>query len=282
MARGTTETASLTIEGWATTLARLDRIVADAARSYLQDLRGRGVPDDLEAWTRELNRLMRGQPTDYALPGLPLMYALRYMPKRVISLMGALSQMKPADRSGQVVDIGTGTGATVVAMQLLYPDAQLSLTGIDASAEMLRFARGTQTHQRSKAMFTEGTIESLLGDPRLLKSTEMVTFSAPFDRAFSAWNPLAVALSRGSTRSVLAAEPESRKFLLDNFELALGRLGWDTRRFASESAVPAFMKEDRALAGLTRFWRHLGQSGLNRPQTWWEPPADEYLIASRT
>ena len=249
MARGTTETASLTIEGWATTLARLDRIVADAARSYLQDLRGRGVPDDLEAWTRESNRLMRGQPTDYALPGLPLMYALRYMPKRVI---------------------------------LLYPDAQLSLTGIDASAEMLRFARGTQTHQRSKAMFTEGTIESLLGDPRLLKSTEMVTFSAPFDRAFSAWNPLAVALSRGSTRSVLAAEPESRKFLLDNFELALGRLGWDTRRFASESAVPAFMKEDRALAGLTRFWRHLGQSGLNRPQTWWEPPADEYLIASRT
>ncbi len=68
MISGAVDTITLTPERWATTITRLDRIVTDAARAYLQDVRGRGVVVDPQAWTRELDRLSRGLPTDYRLP----------------------------------------------------------------------------------------------------------------------------------------------------------------------------------------------------------------------
>lgn len=273
------QATTLSLEQWRGTIERLDRIVADGARGYLQNLRSRGVVIDPLAWTRELDRLIRGQPLDYGRPGLPLMYAIRYMPKRVISLMGALS-MIPGRPPSSLTDVGSGTGATIVAMQLLHADTEQRLTGIDASSEMTQFARETQHRRRVPAVFAGGTIESLTTDSGPIRSSEAVTFSAPFDRTFDRWVPLATAFERTATQTILAVEPESRAFLLDQFEMALRGRGWVTQRSGSVE-TPEFMKTDLPLPSLTRFWRQVGSPGEYRPQTWWEPPADEYLIASR-
>lgn len=271
----------LTSAGWQGAIERLDRVIADASRAYLQELRGRGVIIDPPAWTRELDRLTRGRALNYGRPGLPLMYAVRYMPRRVISLLGALAEMSPNRPPRAVTDIGSGTGATVVAVQLLSATTDVQLTGIDASSEMVAFARHTQTSSRHPATFVENTIESLIDDPEPLATAELVTFSAPFNRAFDQWTQLASALNGGASRSVLAVEPESRAFLLDGFERALRGEGWQTRRSGSGN-LPDFMKAERQLPSLTRLWRKIGAPGAYQPQTWWEPPADEYLIASRS
>lgn len=195
--------------------------------------------------------------------------------------MGALSIATSGRPLVSLVDVGSGTGATIVAIQLLYASLEPPLTGVDASQEMVEFARRTQDARRHQAAFVEGTIESLINDPAPIASSDLVTFSAPFDRTFNQWAPLAAALDTTETQSVLAVEPESRAFLLYQFEAAFRRHGWQTRRSGSRD-IPAFMKAERPLPGLTRFWRQIGAPGAYQPQTWWEPPADEYLIASRS
>lgn len=271
----------LTSAGWQGTIERLDRVIADASRAYLQELRGRGVIIDPPAWARELDLLTRGRPLDYGRPGLPFMYALRYMPRRVISLLGALVEVSPDRLPRALTDVGSGTGATVIAAQFLSPTTDVQLTGIDASSEMVAFARHTQAGLRHPATFVESTIASLIDAPHSVQDSELVTFSAPFDRAFGQWEHLATALDTGAVRSVLAVEPESRAFLLDRFEQALGARGWQTRRSGSGN-LPDFMKAERHLPALTRLWRQVGAPGSYQPQTWWEPPTDDYLIALRS
>lgn len=77
---------SLTIQRWQLLHDRLDAVVADAAISYLQLLAIRRIPIRPALWSRELDELRMGREPDYAMPGFPLLYALRYMPRRVISV----------------------------------------------------------------------------------------------------------------------------------------------------------------------------------------------------
>lgn len=282
MVQTTAISADLTPERWQQMASRLDRIASDAARAYLQGLRGRDVPIDPLGWSRELERLIRGAPIEYGREGLPLMYALRYMPKRVVALLGALTGGL-TELPSTLLDVGTGTGATLVALQLLHPDAQTQLTGLDASLEMLEFARGTQAGRSRPAALVYGTIEGLMEDPGPFAGAEVVTFSAPFARDFDEWPRLADALSRPAhaTRRIIVVEPEFRVHLVDGFEAALRERGWEVRR-ASSAGLPDFMKEPRGMHSLIRVWRQLGSPGSFQPQIWWEPPADEYLFASRS
>lgn len=228
---------TLSAERWAGFATRLDRIVLDAARAYLQGLRARGVSIDPEGWARELERLIRGAPIDYGREGLPLMYALRYMPKRVVALLGALEGGLgvPPDT---LLDIGTGTGATLVALQLLHPMASTKVTGLDASMEMLDFARQTQADRVQPASIVYGTIEALMEDPTPFASAEVVTFSAPFARNFDQWPRLVDALSRPAhtTRRLVVVEPSFRVHLVDGFQSALDQRGWQTTRSGSATA----------------------------------------------
>lgn len=262
---------------WTTTLQRLDRRIADAAIEYLQDIRRRGLIIDGRAWARELDRLSSGRPVDYSRAGLPLLYALRYMPKRVITLMGAFAFADPSPSA--VLDIGTGTGATLMAAQMLLP-SNVRLIGLDSSQEMLRFAAQTQRTQHSPAQVIEGTLEDVV-DSGLPLAADFVTFSATLLRGFTEWGRLAQSLADAGVARVLAVEPESRVSLLDAFASALSDTTWEVSR-SSTSALPRFMKADISLPGITRVWRQLGAPGSFRPQTWWDPPGASYLLATRT
>jgi SAM-dependent methyltransferase len=265
------------MDGWQTKLDRIDRLVASAGSGYLQELRQRGERVDTAAWSRELDLLARGRNVDYALPGLPLMYAIRYMPKRIIALLGELSELSLEEPPRSVLDVGVGTGAVPAAIQMLWPVAATTIAGIDASPEMLRFAAVSQRDARKPASFSERTLEDLMGDRALLRNVDLVTFSAPFNRAFAEWDRLARAL-RAPSRRVFATEPSSRSYLLDSFELALRAEGWATRRGTSDT-IPAAMREVRELPAVTRFWRRIGSPGPYQPQTWWEPPHEQFLFA---
>lgn len=262
---------------WQTKLDRIDRLVADAAAGYLQELRHRGERVDFVAWARELDLLAHGRNVDYGLPGLPLMYAIRYMLKRIIALLGELAELQLDGPPRSVLDVGVGTGAVPLAVQMFWPGAPTTIAGIDASSEMLRFAAASQRDARTPASFSQRTLDDLIGDPALLRDVDLVTFSAPFNRAFRDWDPLARAL-RAPSRRVFATEPSSRSGLLDSFETALRAEGWVTARGTSDT-IPAAMREIRELPAVTRLWRRIGSPGPYQPQTWWEPPAEHFLFA---
>jgi len=262
---------------WPVTLQRVDRAVADAAVGYLQDLRQRGVIIDPLAWVRELDRLASGRRLDYSHTGLPALYAIRYMPKRVISLLGALAFA--GIRIPSLLDVGTGTGAAIVAAQVLSSrDAEYA--GLDSSQEMLNFAAQTQRARPKPARFIEGSLESFARSG-LPVAADLVTFSAPFPRDFALWSQLARVLESSQATHILAVEPETRGFLLDAFSRTLASSShWRISR-SHTGHLPDFMKSDLPLPAITRVWRQLGMPGSYRPQAWWEPPGDQYLLATR-
>lgn len=75
---------------WRRLHERLDSAVAEAARLYLQQLATRHIRIDPKRWSDELDELRLQREPDYDTPGLPLVYALKYMPRRVISIVGSL------------------------------------------------------------------------------------------------------------------------------------------------------------------------------------------------
>jgi len=266
------------IDNWPTILDRIDRLVAGAGSAYLQGLRARGHRVDTAAWSRELDLLARGRNVDYGLPGLPLMYAIRYMPKRIIALIGELS-LADIDPPVSLLDVGVGTGAVPAALRLMWPRASVRVRGIDASAEMLEFALASQRVAGAPATFEVRTLDDLMADRSMLDGADLVTFSAPFNRSFADWDRLAATLTR-TGRTLFASEPSSRFYLLDSFEAALRQHGWVTRRDVSDS-IPAVMREIRGVPAVTRFWRRIGAPGPYQPQTWWEPPSEQFLVAHR-
>ena len=70
----------LTAYEWRRLHERLDRAVAEAARLYLQQLATRHIRVDPKKWSDELDELRLHREPDYETPGLPLVYALKYMP----------------------------------------------------------------------------------------------------------------------------------------------------------------------------------------------------------
>ena len=81
---------SLTSYEWRRLHERLDRAVAEAARLYLQRLTSRHIPVNPQKWSDELDELRLGREPDYDIPGLPLVYALKYMPRRAVSIFESL------------------------------------------------------------------------------------------------------------------------------------------------------------------------------------------------
>lgn len=174
---------------WRNVIDRLDRSVAESCRWYLHRLQSQHTPIRAASWSQELDELGMGREPDYNRPGRPLVYALKYMPRRVISILGSLLTVASDRYPTSVLDIGSGTGATAFALDLLNAPRHISLLGIEPSREMTAFAECSQYRARVSARYNEGSVasDSLSGLP--LESFDLVVFSACFPYRFADWSP---------------------------------------------------------------------------------------------
>src|SRR4030042_4688567 len=92
---------------WRRLHERLDRAVAESARIYLQKLASRRIRIKAQDLSDELDELRLGREPDYDIPGLPLVYALKYMPRRVVSIFGSLLRVLGDWYPKSVLDIGS-------------------------------------------------------------------------------------------------------------------------------------------------------------------------------
>jgi len=150
----------LSVFEWRLLTERLDRAVAEAARLYLQRLTSRHIRVDPRTWSDELDELRLHREPDYDRPGLPLVYALKYMPRRVISIFGSLLRVLGDRYPTSVLDVGSGTGATALALDLLNAPRHIKLLGIEPSHEMIAFAECSQYRARVSARYHEGSVAS--------------------------------------------------------------------------------------------------------------------------
>jgi SAM-dependent methyltransferase len=262
---------------------RLDQAVASVALDYLHKLAIRRIHINVQQLSDELDELRLGREPDYNMPGLPLVYALKYMPKRIISIFGSLLSVLDGWYPKSVLDVGSGTGATAIAIDLLNLPHHINLLGIEPSQEMILFSEGSRWQNRVSTKYRQGSIADLAKDSLSNMPFELVVLSACFPYDYDDWSPLLAAFGdyKGQdSKMVLAVEPDAKADLLVSFQKRLRSRGWPTITFCCHD-LPDNIKDDTLpLPQMTNVWQRLGMDDSSRPKTWWNPPDDKFLVAN--
>jgi SAM-dependent methyltransferase len=268
---------------WRRLHERLDRAVAEAARVYLQRLASRHVPVNAREWSDELDELRLGREPDYDVPGLPVVYALKYMPRRVVSILGSLLSVLGDWYPASVLDVGSGTGATALALDLLNLPRHINLVGIEPSQEMIIFSECSRYRDRVSTRYRQGSIADLAKGGICAEPFDLLVFSACFPYGFDDWSPLLTAIGHYEGREskmILVVEPDDKYEFLTSFQRRLTARGWPTVTFCCHD-LPDILKEDALpLREMLNVWWRLGLDDSGGPRTWWNPPNDKFLVAN--
>ncbi len=268
---------------WRRIHERLDRAIAEAARLYLQRLASRHVPPNPAKWSSELDELRFGREPDYDMPGLPLVYAIKYMPRRVVSIYGSLLSVLGGWYPTLVLDIGSGTGATALALDLLNLPRHINLVGLDPSEEMITFSECSRYRDRVSAHYGRGSTASLVRGSISPDAFDLLVFSACFPYDFDDWGRLSNAIGsyRGrESKMILVVEPGAKHGIVTSFQRQLRSRGWPTVTFCCHD-LPELIKDDGLPLGkMLNVWRRLGLDDSSRPRTWWNPPDDRFLVGN--
>ena len=268
---------------WRRLVERLDKAVAEAARDYLRHLHARRVPIRPDNWDQELDELRLAREPDYDKPGLPLVYALKYMPRRVISILGSLLAVDIDRYPISVLDVGSGTGATALALDLINAPRHMNLLGIEPSREMIAFADSSRFQTRVTARYQEGSVGAGTLGRLPLEAFDLLVFSAALPYHFDEWGPLLGALGsyeENVGKMILVVEPEAKADILDSFGRRLRVRGWPTKTFCCHELPEIIKRDDLPLRDMQELWKRIGSPGSAPPRTWWNPPNDKFLIAN--
>lgn len=266
---------------WRRIVERLDLAVAESARAYLAQLHARRVPIRPDRWDDELEELRLRREPEYDLPGLPLAYAFKFMPRRIVSVLGSLLLLGLDRYPSSVLDVGSGTGATAVALDLLDAPRHISLTGLEPSHEMRMFAGSSRFSGRVTTRYIEGLVSDGSLPALSISDYDLVVLSATFPYDFDGWQPLLDGLGdHDDSRMILAIEPDAKAPILNSFSRRLGVRGWPIVRRNSTELPEPMTRDDVFLKATGNLWERIGSPGSMAPRTWWTPPDDRYLIAN--
>lgn len=268
---------------WRRLHEELDKAITEAALGYLRKLAIRRIRINAQKLSDELDELRLGREPDYDVPGLPLAYALKYMPRRVVSIFGSLLSVLDGWYPKSVLDVGSGTGATAIAMDLLNPPRHINLLGIEPSQEMILFSECSRWRNRVSTAYRQGSIADLTKDSVGLVTFDLVVFSACLPYGFDNWSPLLTALGEyegQESKMILAVEPDAKADLLASFQHRLRSRGWPTITFCCHDLPDAIKDNTLPLPEMLNVWRRLGMDDSSQPKTWWNPPDDKFLVAN--
>jgi SAM-dependent methyltransferase len=266
---------------WRRLHERLDRAVAEAALDYLRKLTIRRIRINVQRLVDELNELRLGREPDYDTPGLPLIYALKYMPRRIVSIFGSLFSVLDGWYPKSVLDVGSGTGSTAIAMDLLNLPRHIRLLGIEPSQEMILFPECSRWRAHVSSAYRKASIDDLAKDSAGLSTLDLVVFSACFPYDFDNWSPLMTVLGDyEESKMILAVEPDAKADILASFQHRLRSRGWPTATFCCHDLPEVIKDNDLPLSQMLNVCRRLGMDDSSRPKTWWNPPDDKFLVAN--
>ncbi len=231
---------------WQRLHQRLDTAVADSARAYLQKLAVRHVHISAQNLRDELLGLRFGREPDYSLPGLPLVYALIYMPRRVVSVFGSLSSILGEWYPRRILNVGSGSGASALALDLLNLPRHTHLLGIEPSREMIEFAESSPYRYRVSSRYVQGSMADLAKGMINLDSFDLIVLSTCLPYRFDDWDPLMATIGKyqgQETKRILVIEPDAKEDLLTSFRHRLTARGWPTAVFCCHD-LPEVIKQD--------------------------------------
>jgi hypothetical protein len=262
---------------------KIDKVVAEAALGYLRKLTTRRIPINIQQLSNELDESRLGREPDYDTPGLPLVYAFKYMPRRIVSIFGSLISVLDGWHPKSVLDVGSGTGATAMAIDLLDLPHHVDLLGIEPNLEMILFSECFECWHRVSTLYRQGSIDNLAKDIVSFVNYDLVVFSACFPYEFDNWNPLITTLGDyegQESKMILAIEPDAKADLLMSFQHGLRTRGWPTTTFCCHDLPDVIKDNSLPLPKMLSVWRRLHMDDSSQPKTWWNPPNDLFLEAN--
>jgi SAM-dependent methyltransferase len=205
------------------------------------------------------------------------------MPRRVISILGSLLAIDLDRYPTTVLDVGSGPGATALALDLMNSPRHVNLLGIEPSPEMIAFADTSRFTWRVTTRYQTGSLaDGTLG--RLsLEPVDLIVLSASFPYRFDEWEPLMDALGTfegNAGKMIVAIEPEAKVDILHSFGRSLRARGWPTETFCCHDLPEMIKRDDIVLKNTQELWKRIGSPGSVPPRTWWNPPDDKFLVAN--
>ena len=205
------------------------------------------------------------------------------MPRRIVSIFGSLLAVLDGWYPKSVLDVGSGTGATAIAMDLLNLPCHVNLLGIEPSQEMILFSEGSRSWSRVSTTYRQGSITDLVQYNTGLANFDLTVFSACFSYGFDDWSPLLSAFGdyqERESKMILVVEPDAKADLLASFQNRLKARGWPTVTFCCHD-LPDIIKDNTLpLPMMLDVWGRLGMDDSSQPKTWWNPPDDKFLVAN--
>lgn len=242
---------------WERTVGKIDKRLNDALSQYVKKL-------ELytDEWTRACNALAalrapQSRDPDYSVKGIAAAYAFRYMPHRVSSLMGTFAvapYLRKAPR--RVLDLGSGSDATSMALSLAYPGDEIEVMAVDTSVDMRCFGECLRLGTVSRS-YEQLSLDDVVSGkiPAVFGWFDLVVMSACFgyvhqNRSETFWDGLAAALYEltDSPSTVMVIEPKAKRDCLLALNRSLDQRGFRCSRLSSEF----YPKAIRSSSVLTR------------------------------
>jgi len=202
---------NLTSGQWRNLLDRMDLRISDAIEDFVRaKFYGAG---DLAAGFSELYKLRGGREPDYCLPGIAVAYAFKYLPQRVTCLVATLLQAAGQRTPSAILDVGSGSDAVSLALELLAPEDVMSSVTLEFSPEMQEFGGYLLQGQWERQRVT-GDYHDLIGGGLQvgLGLFDLVTLSAAAPYGAARCGELAATISKLTSPPalIIAVEPERK------------------------------------------------------------------------
>jgi SAM-dependent methyltransferase len=252
-------------QDWKNFVLRVDEHVARAITSYQCDRQY--TTYDIVAAFNELSKLARSQESDYNKRAMALAYSLTYLPRKVCMIAAVLSKILARDyRPTRVLDIGSGTGASTLALSLLYNDSTLEIIEIEPSQEMQDFCEYLPIPDSINRSPVEGCLEELVANRVYVPqgSCDLIILSSclqpSHERLNSGWwSTLSEAITRlaSKTAMVVSIEPDVKSRLSRLLFEAMQGFQWDFFLQTSSSSLTESVRRKVILPETTRITRDL-------------------------
>jgi SAM-dependent methyltransferase len=213
---------------WRALMTRLDEQIEQATRTYVTMYSLRD--DDIAVGFSELAKLREGIEPDYGAVGLPVAYALRYLPFRTATLLASLTLVANCRVPRRVLDIGSGMDAGSLALGLWATDSPIEVVTVEPSEAMSNFAALLDVGSNSLRRPIPGTFADLvtgaLGFAEM--SFDLIIMSACLPYSDLDWDSLTEAIGRLTREpsAIIAVEPERKAAKLDRLRTGFSGTGW--------------------------------------------------------
>jgi SAM-dependent methyltransferase len=233
---------------------RIEAAVEDAIRGRFL---GAG---ELATGFSELVKLRRGREPDYDRAGVAVAYAFRYLPQRVACILGALTLVANRAAPQRVLDLGSGSGAGLLALDLWAADSSMEVVSLEPSSDMQEFARGLFHGPQIAQSHLKNNLADLLSERVALEpqSFDLVLLSACLPYGYEHSTPLAEVVGQ-LTRppaAIIIIEPQAKKAELQKLSKALVETGYYSAFDYCCHDLPEQIRYPRMLTRLTLLLQH--------------------------